>query len=189
MVVATKLAMFTAGLVLAVGLVWGFAVVGDSAQSSWPVPAESAAARAEALEGKPVHEFHLSTNYRNSAEIYDMAAKVAAIAVPHPDLAEAVRRTGEQPRHLTVSFDELVDTARRSAEEILDRVEGTVAIVAPTARRGLRRRALPPAGNGRRRGALGGLAARDAAGLLPRPMGGRGRAGRASGSPRLPGPR
>ena len=34
-------------------------IVGDPAQSSWPIPAESAAARAEALEGKQTHEFHL----------------------------------------------------------------------------------------------------------------------------------
>ena len=52
-------------------------IVGDPAQSSWPVPAESAEARAEALEGKQLHEFHLSTNYRNSAEIYEYAAAYA----------------------------------------------------------------------------------------------------------------
>ena len=49
-------------------------IVGDPAQSSWPAPEESAAARAAALEGKPVHEFHLSKNYRNSSEIYAFAA-------------------------------------------------------------------------------------------------------------------
>jgi len=49
-------------------------IVGDPAQSSWPAPAEAAEARAAALEGKELHEFHLSTNYRNSAEIYDYAA-------------------------------------------------------------------------------------------------------------------
>ena len=52
-------------------------IVGDPAQSSWPAPAESAAARAEALEGKALHEFHLSTNYRNSSEIYEYAAAYA----------------------------------------------------------------------------------------------------------------
>ena len=57
-------------------------IVGDPAQSSWPVPAESAAARAEALEGKQHHEFHLSTNYRNSAEIYEFAAAYAAAGRP-----------------------------------------------------------------------------------------------------------
>jgi DNA helicase IV len=108
-------------------------IVGDEAQSSWPHPQESAAARKAALDGKPEHAFRLSTNYRNSAEIYDLAAKVAAIGVPDPDLADAVRRTGEQPRHLVTEPARLVDTVRSSAEEILDRVEGTVAIVVPRA--------------------------------------------------------
>ncbi|MET0954152.1 MAG: UvrD-helicase domain-containing protein [Aeromicrobium sp.] len=106
-------------------------IVGDQAQSSWPFPEESAAARTAALEGKPEHAFRLSTNYRNSAEIYDLAAKVAAIAVPYPDLADAVRRTGESPQHHVVGTAELVDTVRSSAREILDRVDGTVAVVVP----------------------------------------------------------
>jgi DNA helicase IV len=109
-------------------------IVGDEAQSSWPHPRESAQARKLALEGKPEHAFRLSTNYRNSAEIYDLAAKVAAIAVPHPDLADAVRRTGESPLHHLVAETDLVETVRSSAEEILGRVEGTVAIVVPRAR-------------------------------------------------------
>src|SRR5690606_15426006 len=75
-------------------------IVGDPAQSSWPVPAEAAAARAEALEGKPVHEFHLSTNYRNSAEIYSFAAAYAQRVGLDADLPDAVRRTGEEPRVL-----------------------------------------------------------------------------------------
>ena len=108
-------------------------IVGDEAQSSWPHPLESAAARKAALDGKPEHAFRLSTNYRNSAEIYELAAKIAVIGVPHPDLAEAVRRTGEQPRHLTVEPSDLLETVRASARDILARVEGTVAIVAPRA--------------------------------------------------------
>lgn len=108
-------------------------IVGDEAQSSWPHPLESAAARKAALDGKPEHAFRLSTNYRNSAEIYELAAKVAAIGVPDPDLADAVRRTGEDPRHVVVPASELAQTARFSAIEILGRVDGTVAVVAPRA--------------------------------------------------------
>ena len=50
------------------GATW--TIVGDPAQSSWPVPAEAEAARSAALGEKAVHAFHLSKNYRNSAEIY-----------------------------------------------------------------------------------------------------------------------
>ena len=108
-------------------------IVGDEAQSSWPHPRESAAARKAALEGKPEHAFRLSTNYRNSAEIYDLAAKVAVIGINDPDLADAVRRTGEDPQHLVVEAPELTAQLRTSIDEILGRVEGTVAVVAPRA--------------------------------------------------------
>ena len=108
-------------------------IVGDEAQSSWPHPHESAEARKAALEGKPEHAFRLSTNYRNSAEIYDLAAKVAVIAVPTPDLPDAVRRTGELPQHVVVDAPGLTAALRASIDDMLDRVEGTVAVVAPRA--------------------------------------------------------
>ena len=82
------------------GATW--TIVGDLAQSSWPVPAESAAARAEALGDKPRHDFHLSTNYRNSAEIYEFAAEYAGRAGLDADLPDAVRSTGVQPAELRV---------------------------------------------------------------------------------------
>ena len=72
-------------------------IVGDPAQSSWPDAPEAARARAEALEGKELHEFHLSTNYRNSAEIYSFAAAYARRVGLDADLPDAVRRTGEEP--------------------------------------------------------------------------------------------
>ena len=73
----------------------------------------------------------MSTNYRNSAEIYDLAAKVAVVGMDQPDLADAVRRTGEQPEHLVVGAKGLIDHLRVSTEDMLERVEGTVALVAP----------------------------------------------------------
>ena len=71
-------------------------IVGDPAQSSWPVPAEADAARAEALEGKVQHDFHLSTNYRNSAEIYAFAAAYAQRVGLDADLPDrrALHRRG-----------------------------------------------------------------------------------------------
>ncbi len=111
-------------------------IVGDPAQSSWPVPEESAAARAAALEGKAVHEFHLSTNYRNSAEIYAHAAAYAERVGLDADLPTAVRRTGTEPDVRTGIADADLEAATRAAvAEVAGAVEGTVGIVVPVARR------------------------------------------------------
>lgn len=109
-------------------------IVGDPAQSSWPVPAESAAARAAALEGKDVHEFHLSTNYRNSSEIYAHAAAYAERVGLDADLPTAVRSTGVEPVVLTGVAD-LEGATRQAVAEIAGQVGGTVGIVVPVARR------------------------------------------------------
>lgn len=109
-------------------------IVGDPAQSSWPVPAEAAEARASALEGKDLHEFHLSTNYRNSSEIYAHAAAYAARVGLDADLPTAVRSTGIEPTVVTGAGD--IEAATRAAvTEIAGQVGGTVGIVVPVARR------------------------------------------------------
>ena len=109
-------------------------IVGDPAQSSWPVPAESATARAEALEGKPTHEFHLSTNYRNSAEIYEFAAAYAERVGLDADLPTAVRSTGVEPQVLSGVAD-LEAATREAVLDVAGRVSGTVGVVVPVRRR------------------------------------------------------
>ncbi|HEY0951790.1 HelD family protein [Nocardioides sp.] len=109
-------------------------IVGDPAQSSWPVPAESAAARAAALEGKEIHEFHLSTNYRNSSEIYAHAAAYAERVGLDADLPTAVRSTGVEPTVRTGVAD-LEAATREAVVAMAGEVEGTVGIVVPVARR------------------------------------------------------
>lgn len=108
-------------------------IVGDPAQSSWPRPAEADAARAAALEGKEIHSFHLSTNYRNSAEIYEYAAAYAQRVGLDADLPDAVRRTGDAPRE--VAADDLEATLRAEVTALAAQVSGTVGIVVPVARR------------------------------------------------------
>ena len=109
-------------------------IVGDPAQSSWPVPVEAASARAAALEGKELHEFHRSTNYRNSSEIYEYAAAYASRVGLDADLPTAVRSTGVPPREITGVTD--LEAATRSAvAEVAAAVSGTVGIVVPVARR------------------------------------------------------
>ena len=109
-------------------------IVGDLAQSSWPVPAEAAAARAAALDGKVQHDFHLSTNYRNSSEIYEHAAAYAERVGLDADLPTAVRSTGVPP--LVLEGEPDVEAATR--EQVLSmagQVPGTIGIVVPAARR------------------------------------------------------
>jgi DNA helicase IV len=107
-------------------------VVGDPAQSAWPAPDEAAAARADALGHQDERSFRLSTNYRNSAEIFDLAASVARAYIPGADLPDAVRRTGVEPVLIEVTGPELADATRDAVCRIVDAVEGTVGVVAPT---------------------------------------------------------
>jgi hypothetical protein len=110
-------------------------VVGDPAQSAWPHPAEAERARAEALRDKPEHAFRLSTNYRNSAEVFELAAQVARVAVARPDLPQAVRRTGVEPEHREIGTSVLRETIEAAVRDLADAVEGTIAVVTPAARR------------------------------------------------------
>jgi DNA helicase IV len=108
-------------------------IVGDPAQSSWPEPAEAAAARAAALDGKQLHEFHLSTNYRNSSEIYEHAAAYAERVGLDADLPTAVRSTGVAPREVSAG-DDLEAVTRAEVEAVAGAVAGTVGVVVPVSR-------------------------------------------------------
>jgi hypothetical protein len=106
-------------------------VVADAAQSSWPLPQEAAAARAEALGAKPERVFRLSTNYRNSAEIFELAADLARAAIPGADLPVAVRRTGVEPRVHEVDPFDLPHAVRAATSTAEDLVDGTLGVVVP----------------------------------------------------------
>ncbi|GHB21466.1 DNA helicase [Streptomyces viridiviolaceus] len=132
-------------------------VVGDPAQSSWSDPDEAAAARDEALGTRPRRRFELTVNYRNPAEIAELAARVLALAMPGSQSPTAVRSTGVEPR-FTVVRDSLADTVRAEAARLLDLVDGTVGVVVAMNRREEARRWL--AGLGDRVVALGSLEAK-----------------------------
>ncbi|MEV5435820.1 UvrD-helicase domain-containing protein [Streptomyces sp. NPDC052682] len=132
-------------------------VVGDPAQSSWSDPDEAAEARDEALGTRPRRRFQLTVNYRNPAEIADLAAKVLALAMPGSQAPRAVRSTGVQPR-FTVVRDSLAGTVRAEAARLLDQVDGTVGVVVAMRRREEARRWLD--GLGDRVVALGSLEAK-----------------------------
>ncbi|MEU5081377.1 MULTISPECIES: HelD family protein [Streptomyces] len=132
-------------------------VVGDPAQSSWSDPDEAAEARDEALGTRPRRRFQLTVNYRNPAEIAELAAKVLALAMPGAESPTAVRSTGVRPR-FTVVADSLERTVRAEAERLLGLVDGTVGVVVAMGRREEARRWL--AGLGDRVVALGSLEAK-----------------------------
>ncbi|MCX4700358.1 UvrD-helicase domain-containing protein [Streptomyces sp. NBC_01373] len=134
-------------------------VVGDPAQSSWSDPDEAAEARDEALGSRPRRRFQLTVNYRNPAEIAELAAKVLALAMPGAESPSAVRSTGVQPRFAAVPAREsLAKTVRAEAARLLDLVDGTVGVVVAMNRREEARRWL--AGLGDRVVALGSLEAK-----------------------------
>ena len=108
-------------------------IVGDPAQSSWPVPHEAAAERDTALGDKPRHQFHLSTNYRNSKEIYDYAAEYASRVGLDADLPNAVRSTGIEPAEHRVQ--DLESGVRSAVSDLATAVEGTIGVIVPASRR------------------------------------------------------
>ncbi|MFB7474134.1 HelD family protein [Kitasatospora sp. NPDC056184] len=113
-------------------------IVGDPAQSSWPFPEEAQAALDEVLSGKPRRRFTLTVNYRNPAEIAEVAAKVLALAAPGTPSPSAVRRVGVEPRFAAVtdpSPEAFGAGARAELERLLGEVDGTVAVVVPMDRR------------------------------------------------------
>ncbi|MER6275420.1 MULTISPECIES: HelD family protein [unclassified Streptomyces] len=132
-------------------------VVGDPAQSSWSDPDEAAEARDEALGTRPRRRFQLTVNYRNPAEIAELAARVLALAMPGSEAPSAVRSTGVEPR-FTVVRESLQRTVRAEAERLLAAVDGTIGVVVAMNRREEARRWL--AGLGDRVVALGSLEAK-----------------------------
>ncbi|MFE1055853.1 HelD family protein [Streptomyces rochei] len=132
-------------------------VVGDPAQSSWSDPDEAAVARDEALGTRPRRRFELTVNYRNPAEIAELAAKVLALAMPGSPSPTAVRSTGVEPRFAVVAAS-LEETVRAEAARLLELVDGTVGVVVAMNRREEARRWL--AGLGDRVVALGSLEAK-----------------------------
>ncbi|GIJ21170.1 HelD family protein [Micromonospora lutea] len=118
------------------GRLASWTVVGDPAQTAWTGdPEELARARDQALGRRRRHRFTLTTNYRNSAEIFAVAA--AEIRRAYPDLAlpTAVRSTGIDPVQLVVPMSELETTVVTAASALLGEVEGTVGVITPVPRR------------------------------------------------------
>ncbi|WFE67250.1 AAA family ATPase [Micromonospora sp. WMMD714] len=118
------------------GRIASWTVVGDPAQTAWTGDQEELdRARDQALGRRRRHRFTLTTNYRNPAEIFAVAA--AEIRRIHPDLElpSAVRSTGVDPVALTVPAAELAPATVDAVDTVLAEVAGTVGVITPVPRR------------------------------------------------------
>ncbi len=108
-------------------------IVSDLAQSAWPRRSEAQVAQDAALGDKDRRTFRLSTNYRNSREIFGLAADLARVALPEADLPAAVRSTGVSPRLRIVSPETLESHVVATTRFLSEEVEGTIGVVVPRA--------------------------------------------------------
>ena len=114
------------------GRLASWTVVGDPAQTAWTGdPQELNRAREQALGRRPRHRFTLTTNYRNSAEIFAVAAEEIRRVYPDLPLPTAVRSTGVDPVQLVVPAAELTTSVVSAARTLLGEVEGTVGVITP----------------------------------------------------------
>ncbi|RAN93792.1 DNA helicase [Micromonospora saelicesensis] len=118
------------------GRLASWTVVGDPAQTAWTGdPEELTRARDQALGRRKRHDFTLTTNYRNSAEIFAVAAAEIRRLYPDLPLPTAVRSTGVEPVELVVPPTGLETATVEAAAGLLAEVEGTVGVITPVPRR------------------------------------------------------
>lgn len=118
------------------GRLASWTVVGDPAQTAWTgAEEELTRARDQALGRRRRHQFELTTNYRNSAEIFAVAAAEIRRLYPDLRLPSAVRSTGVEPVALTVPPAELERATVAAVAALLGEVEGTVGVITPVPRR------------------------------------------------------
>ncbi|MGC4814630.1 HelD family protein [Micromonospora sp. DT228] len=118
------------------GRLASWTVVGDPAQTAWTGdPEELNQARDQALGRRKRHDFTLTTNYRNSSEIFAVAAAEIRRLYPDLPLPTAVRSTGVDPVELVVPATGLETAVVKAAAGLLTEVEGTVGVITPVPRR------------------------------------------------------
>ena len=109
-------------------------IVGDPAQTAWSGdPEELDRARDRALGSRRRNTYALTTNYRNSSEIFAVAASVIRTIMPDLPLPSAVRSTGVEPVDLVLDAGSLPDAVREVTEKQLADVDGTIGVITPGA--------------------------------------------------------
>ena len=107
-------------------------VVGDWAQSVWPDPAETAEAVTAVAGRRRLRRHELTTNYRTSTEIAELASTVLALIDPDAAPPTAVRSTGV-PAVVRTAVADLHAEVRVAARDLLGDVTGTVGVIATAA--------------------------------------------------------
>ncbi|MEL4357329.1 MULTISPECIES: HelD family protein [unclassified Luteococcus] len=115
-------------------------LVGDPAQSSWPVPAETEQVMRELIGSAPQRTFRLTKNYRSPAEVFQLAAQVITPVFPDADLPEAVRSTGNQPLLAVTERPGLMAAIGEQVATLAEQVDGTIGIIVPPSLMGQVRR-------------------------------------------------
>jgi DNA helicase IV len=111
-------------------------IVGDPAQTAWTGdPEELDRSRDRALGSRKRNSYALTTNYRNSSEIFEVAAAVIRTIMPDLALPSAVRSTGVDPVDVVTDRAGLPGLVRELAEKQLTDVDGTIGVIAPVPRR------------------------------------------------------
>jgi hypothetical protein len=109
-------------------------IVGDPAQTAWPGELQELdQARDKALGSRKRQTYALTTNYRNSSEIFAVAARVILTIMPDLALPRAVRSTGVEPVDLRTS--DLPPVTRDAVKKHLADVDGTIGVITPVPRR------------------------------------------------------
>ena len=81
------------------------------------------------------NSYALTTNYRNSSEIFAVAASVIRRIMPDLPLPSAVRSTGVDPVDLVTDVAGLAALVREVTEKQLADVDGTIGLITPVPRR------------------------------------------------------
>ncbi len=111
-------------------------IVGDPAQTAWSGDLEELdRARERALGSRKRNSYALTTNYRNSSEIFAVAASVIRVIMPDLPLPTAVRSTGVDPVDVVTDEVRLPALVRELAEKQLADVDGTIGVITPVPRR------------------------------------------------------
>ncbi|GGN80226.1 DNA helicase [Actinoplanes lobatus] len=110
-------------------------IVGDPAQTAWSGDLDELdRARERALGTRTRNSYALTTNYRNSSEIFEVAARVIRTIMPDLPLPSAVRSTGVEPADVSVTIGGLPEAVRELTEKQLAEVDGTIGVIMPVPR-------------------------------------------------------